>query len=103
SPHPLPPAKTRDPAAWDVAIGGMYDVANAPYGTARAAAANAPYKMAGKSGTAQVFTVAANERMRKAGELAEHLRDDALFIAFAPVEAPQIAVAAIVEYAQVVG
>ena len=55
--------------------------------------------MAGKSGTAQVFTVAANERVRKAGELAEHLRDHALFVAFAPVDAPKIAVAVVVENA----
>ena len=37
--------------------------------------------------------------MRKAGELAEHLRDHALFVAFAPVEAPKIAVAVVVENA----
>jgi len=98
-PSPLPSPHVNDPAAWDVAIGGMFDVANAPYGTARAATANAPYKIAGKSGTAQVFTVAANEKMRKAGELAEHLRDHALFIAFAPVEEPRIAVAVVVENA----
>jgi penicillin-binding protein 2 len=55
--------------------------------------------MAGKSGTAQVFTVAANERMRKANELAEHLRDHALFIAFAPIEEPKLAVAIVVENA----
>jgi len=98
-PTALPPAHANDPMAWDVAIGGMYDVANAPYGTARAAAANAPYKMAGKSGTAQVFTVAAGEKVRKADELAEHLRDHALFIAFAPVEAPRIAVSVVIENA----
>jgi penicillin-binding protein 2 len=98
-PTALPSPHVNDPVAWDVATGGMYDVANAPYGTARSAAANAPYKMAGKSGTAQVFTVAANERMRKAGELAEHLRDHALFIAFAPFEAPKIAVSVVVENA----
>jgi penicillin-binding protein 2 len=61
--------------------------------------ANAQYKIAGKSGTAQVFTVAASEKMRKPGELVEHLRDHALFIAFAPVEAPRIAVAIVVENA----
>jgi penicillin-binding protein 2 len=96
-PAPLPDAKTKDPAAWEYALGGMYDVANAPYGTARGAAAGTLYKMAGKSGTAQVFTVAANERMRKANELAEHLRDHALFVAFAPVDAPKLAVAVVVE------
>ena len=99
APEALPPAKAKDPEAWDVAIGGMYDVMNAPYGTARAASVGAPYKIAGKSGTAQVFTVAANERMRKADELAEHLRDHALFVAFAPVEDPKLAVAVIIENA----
>lgn len=99
-PTALPAAKTSDPAAWDVAINGMFDVVNAPHGTARAYLAPAPlYKMAGKSGTAQVFTVAITERMRKAGELAEHLRDHALFVAFAPVDAPKIAVAVLVENA----
>jgi len=98
-PTPLPTVTNSSPEAWDVVIGGMYDVTNAPHGTARAAAAGAPYHIAGKSGTAQVFTVAANERMRKAGELAEHLRDHALFIAFAPVEDPKLAVAVIIENA----
>lgn len=98
-PAALPEAKTKDPGAWEFAVGGMFDVTNAPYGTGRGAAAGTLYKMAGKSGTAQVFTVAANERMRKVGELAEHLRDHALFVAFAPVEEPKLAVAVVVENA----
>jgi penicillin-binding protein 2 len=99
-PVPLPVAKTTDPAAWDVAFGGMFDVVNAPHGTARAYLAPAPlYKMGGKSGTAQVFTVAITERMRKANELAEHLRDHVLFVAIAPLDAPKIAVAVVVENA----
>ncbi len=98
-PKQLASATNRNPEAWDATIGGMYDVTNASYGTGRAMAAGAPYSVAGKSGTAQVFTVAANERMRKAGELAEHLRDHALFIAFAPIEAPKLAVAVVIENA----
>jgi len=100
-PKVLPTVKESEPEAWDVAIGGMIDVANAPYGTARGATANAPYLIAGKSGTAQVFKAAANERMRKAKELQEHLRDHALFIAFAPADAPlpKLAVAIVVENA----
>jgi penicillin-binding protein 2 len=98
-PKQLPSVKVDDPAMWDIPQGGMYDVANAPYGTARAAAAGSLYKMAGKSGTAQVFTVAITERVRKAGELEERLRDHALFVAFAPFEAPKLAVAVIVENA----
>jgi penicillin-binding protein 2 len=98
-PTELPSPEVKDPSAWEVAAGGMYDVANAPYGTGRGAMASPYYKAAGKSGTAQVFTVAANEKMKKAGDLAEHLRDHALFIAFAPAEAPRIAVAVVVENA----
>ncbi len=98
-PVKLPTAKTSSEEAWDVAIGGMIDVTNAPYGTARGAAAGSLYKIAGKSGTAQVFSVAVTERVRKASELAEHLRDHALFVAFAPAEAPKIALAIIVENA----
>lgn len=99
-PVALPPVKTSDPAAWDVAIGGMLDVVNSSGGSAWYFLLPTPkYAMAGKSGTVQVFTVALTERVRKAGELQEHLRDHALFVAFAPVEAPKIAVAVIVENA----
>lgn len=96
----LTEAKTADPAAWNVAIAGMVDVVNAPFGSAHYYLSPTPsYKMAGKSGTAQVFSVAITERVRKARELQEHLRDHALFVAFAPVDAPKIAVAVIVENA----
>ena len=99
-PVALAKAKTSDPAAWDVAIAGMVDVVNAGYGSAHYFLSPVPeYKMAGKSGTVQVFTVALSERVRKSTELQEHLRDHALFVAFAPVSAPQIAVAVIVENA----
>jgi penicillin-binding protein 2 len=46
-----------------------------------------------------VFSVAINERVRKAGELEEHLRDHALFVSFAPFDDPKIAVAVVVENA----
>jgi penicillin-binding protein 2 len=100
-PKALASIKTADPGAWDVAIGGMIDVANAPYGTARGATANALYLIAGKSGTAQVFKAAAGERVRKAKELEEHLRDHALFISFAPADAPipKLALAIVIENA----
>lgn len=99
-PTPLTPVKVADPGEWDIAQGGMFDVVNAPHGTARYYLQPAPdYKMAGKSGTAQVFSVSINERVRKAKELEEHLRDHALFVAFAPFDAPKIAVAVVVENA----
>jgi penicillin-binding protein 2 len=100
TPQPLPTVKVNDMGEWDVAQGGMFDVVNAPHGTARSYLAPAPeYKMAGKSGTAQVFTVSINEKMRKAKDLEEHLRDHALFVSFAPFDAPKIAVAVVVENA----
>lgn len=100
TPEPLPPVKVNDPGEWEVAQGGMFDVVNAPHGTARSHIQPPPvYQMAGKSGTAQVFTVSINEKMRKAKDLDEHLRDHALFVSFAPFEAPKIAVAVVVENA----
>ena len=99
-PQPLPNVKLADEGEWDIAQGGMFDVVNALHGTARYYLQPAPaYKMAGKSGTAQVFSVAINEKVRKAGELEEHLRDHALFVSFAPFDAPKIAVAVVVENA----
>ena len=99
-PTPLPTVKVADPGEWDIAQGGMFDVVNAQHGTARYYLQPAPvYQMAGKSGTAQVFSVSINERVRKAKELEEHLRDHALFVAFAPFDAPKIAVAVMVENA----
>jgi len=52
--------------------------------------------MAGKSGTAQVFSVAQEESYEEE-EIEEHLKDHALFIAFAPLGNPKIAVAVVVE------
>lgn len=99
-PVTLAKAKTSDPAAWDAAIAGMVDVVNSPISSAHYYLSPVPaYQMAGKTGTAQVFTVAITERVRKAHELEERLRDHALFVAFAPVDAPKIAVAVIVENA----
>jgi penicillin-binding protein 2 len=95
SPRPLPEVTISDPSHWDVIIGGMVGVMS-PGGTAYRAQAGAPYQMAGKTGTAQVFTVGQNERYRES-EVAERLRDHALFIAFAPADAPKLALAVLVE------
>ena len=81
---------------WDTVIGAMNSVMQGPRGTARAVGSGAPYLMAGKSGTAQVFSVAQDEEYDEE-EVEERLKDHALFVAFAPVENPQIAVAVIVE------
>ncbi|SAL13701.1 penicillin-binding protein [Caballeronia cordobensis] len=65
-------------------------------GTAAKVFAGAPYAAAGKTGTAQVYSLQGSN-YRGHGGTAEHLRDHALFIAFAPAEQPKIAIALIVE------
>ncbi|MDW6003407.1 penicillin-binding protein 2 [Vibrio mangrovi] len=83
---------------WNIAINGMYLVNHGPRGTARHAFKDLPYKSAGKSGTAQVFGLAEGEEYN-ADELAEHLRDHALFTGFAPVDNPQAIVTIVLENA----
>ena len=78
----------------DLVRGAMVDVNR--FGTGRIAFANAEYVAAGKTGTAQVVSIKQGERY-DARRVAERHRDHSLFMAFAPVENPKIAVALIVE------
>ena len=81
---------------WDHVITAMTDVVHSARGTARRIGKDSPYKIAGKTGTAQVFGLKEEEKY-DAAAIAEKLRDHALFIAFAPVDDPKIAIAVIVE------
>jgi len=81
---------------WDSVLGAMHDVMQSVRGTAWAVGRNAPYQMAGKSGTAQVYSVAQEDEYDEE-EIEERLRDHALFISFAPFDNPRIAVAVVVE------
>jgi penicillin-binding protein 2 len=94
-PRPLPGVTVDDPQYWDTIISGMVGVVS-PGGTAYRVQAGAPYRVAGKTGTAQVFSIGQNEKYNES-QVSERLRDHALFIAFAPVDDPQIAVAVVVE------
>ncbi len=67
-------------------------------GTSRLSFANAPYISAGKTGTAQAVTIGQNEKY-DAKKLAEYERDHSLYIAFAPADTPEIALAIVVENA----
>ncbi len=82
------------PADWERVVRDMVGVTQR--GTAAAIGAHAPYVFGGKTGTAQVFTVARNERYN-AKTINERLRDHSWFIAFAPADAPRIALAVIEE------
>lgn len=95
-PEPMPDIELRDPDYWDAAIDGMVAVLHGARGTAKKVGDTASYRIAGKSGTAQVVAIKQGERY-DSEKLAERHRDHALFVAFAPVHDPQIAVAVMVE------
>ena len=87
----------RDPLNWQVVLDGMDRVVNGLRGTAKRIAVGARYRIGGKTGTAQVIQLE-QDKGDKNREIAQQFRDHALFIAFAPVEAPRIAIAVIVEH-----
>ena len=95
-PNPLPDLVLRDPKFWDNGRHGMEQVMHGPRGTARKVGDAALYRIAGKSGTAQVVAIKQGEKYDRS-KVAERHRDHALFVAFAPADNPQIAVSVMVE------
>lgn len=97
---PLPVTSTqielKREANWDVVWRGMEAVVHGKRGTAKGISRDLDYRIAGKTGTAQVVGIAQGERY-DASSLSKRNRDHALFIAFAPLEKPRIALAVIVE------
>ncbi len=96
---PLPGIDDVDSTNWDRVIRGMEGATR--YGTAAAIGKGAAYTLAGKTGTAQVFSIGQQERYNDAANAArqrnERLRDHSWFVAFAPVESPRIAICVLVE------
>ncbi|QLB12463.1 peptidoglycan glycosyltransferase /cell elongation-specific peptidoglycan D,D-transpeptidase [Bisgaardia hudsonensis] len=83
---------------WSIAKKGMYNVINGSSGTGRKAFSGANYHVAGKSGTAQVFSLKENQ-VYDASELKNKFHDHAWFIAYAPYEDPKMIVSVILENA----
>jgi penicillin-binding protein 2 len=94
APVALASTKGISDASWALVLRGM--IGATTYGTAAAVSKDARYAIAGKTGTAQVFTVAQNAKYN-ANTVAERLRDHSWFIAFAPAESPRIAICVLVE------
>lgn len=90
------PVRLNDPKYWAIVKKGMTEVTTGNEGTARMFWRNTTYTVAGKSGTAQVFSGSKYEK-KAYSEVPVALRDHSLFIAFAPVENPKIAIAVMVE------
>jgi penicillin-binding protein 2 len=94
-PEAEPEITTVSADQWDVVYDGM-ELVTTPGGTAAAAAAGSLYKIAGKTGSAQVFSIAEGQKYNEK-QLSERMLDHALFISFAPAENPKLAVAVFVE------
>jgi len=90
-----------DPKAWKAVRDGLIAVVNEPRGTGHAARLD-HITVAGKTGTSQVVRRKSDEEEEeeKAGEVPYRFRPHALFVAYAPAENPEIAVAVVVEHGQ---
>lgn len=99
SPVPDTNVVLKNPRNWDRVISGMEGVITEPHGTAnfRYGRLHPPYSIAGKTGTAEVPRPNIYKTMNE-NQIPFHFRSNSLFIAFAPVDKPQIAVAVLVEH-----
>lgn len=90
------PIHLKDSLNWGIVLEAMRNVIVSNEGTGGRFGRNAPYSVGAKTGTAQVYSGKQYEKKRYE-DIPEALRDNSLFIAFAPVEQPQIAIAVVVE------
>ena len=95
-PNPMPNVVLHDPTSWDKVNHGMQQVMHGARGTARKAAIGSQYRIAGKSGTAQVVAIKQGEKYDRT-KVQERHRDHALFVGFAPADSPKIVVAVMLE------
>lgn len=95
----LAPAEVRYEAReenWDSVTAAMEAVVHSARGTAKVINRGVTYRIAGKTGTAQVVGIAQDQEYDR-DKIHERNRDHALFIAYAPVEKPEVAVAIVIE------
>lgn len=85
-----------DAKHWDYMHRAMQDVVHSSRGTARSISKNLDYKIAGKTGTAQAISIDAEDKY-DSSKIDKSQWDHALFVAFAPVKNPKIAIGLIVE------
>jgi penicillin-binding protein 2 len=95
-PQLMPPINIATDEQWSVVHDGMLAAVYGAGGTAYAVGVGSKYKIAGKTGTAQVIAIKQNEKYH-IKDVAERNRDHAWFIAYAPVDDPKIAVSVLVE------
>ena len=86
----------KDEANWDLVLDSLYGTVNRNHGTAHTAYSGAKYIAAGKTGTAQLFSIAQDEEYEEEN-VNEYLRDNAMYIGYAPYDDPQISIAVAIE------
>ena len=86
----------KNEANWDIVLDSLYGTVNREHGTAHSAYRGAKYIAAGKTGTAQLFTIAQDAEY-EAESVNENLRDNAMYIGYAPYDDPQISIAVAIE------
>ncbi|MGS0497258.1 penicillin-binding protein 2 [Pseudoalteromonas mariniglutinosa] len=91
-----PPVILKDPNHWQIALDAMHNTVTKVTGTAHKAFRGVSYDPAGKTGTAQLVSIAQGERY-DAKSLKERHRDNAIYVGFAPYDDPQIVVSIVVE------
>ena len=91
-----PPVVLNNPDNWRIAIDAMHNTVTKVTGTAHKAFKGVIYDPAGKTGTAQVVSIAQGEKY-DAESLKERQRDNAIYVGFAPYNNPQIVVSIVVE------
>jgi penicillin-binding protein 2 len=90
--------KLRQDEFYEQVISSMRDVIHGKRGTARRLGKDINYQMAGKTGTAQVKSIAQNQTYDEENTIKKH-KDHSLFVGFAPLDDPKIAIAVVVEHA----
>lgn len=96
-PDLLPSITLPNSAYWDYVVNAMQEVITSPHGTAHNIAKGLAFSIAGKTGSAQVVSVYRKESVKLA-DIPPDQRTNGLFIAFAPIKRPEIAVAVVVEH-----
>lgn len=92
------PIPIKDEANWNLVLDALYGTVNRDHGTAHSAYRNTSYVSAGKTGTAQLFSVAQDAEYEEEN-VTEKLRDNAMYIGYAPYDDPQISIAVAIENA----
>ena len=90
------PITLKDPASWDLVLDGLHNTVQKFGATGYTAFKGSKYDAAGKTGSAQTANIAQDEEY-DATKVKESRRDNAMFIAFAPFENPEIVIAVAIE------